>query len=98
MPSVCKVRVPHQREQKKQAQSYESLTKEARRIRHDETAILHKRVDFEQTAGINQKQREEQEEENSLELPGSSMPQNQRQQKQINQRPSSQTDESDIEE
>jgi hypothetical protein len=74
----------------------ENPTKEQGRVRQQ--AVLDERVDFEQPTGIDQEQREDQEEQNSLKSPRAPVSQDQRQQEQIHQRPSSQTDESDIEE
>jgi hypothetical protein len=85
-----------QRGQKGQAEAIENYVEEARRLWR--RSVLDYRVELEQAAGIDREQREDEEEQQPLKQPRAAMSQDQRQQKQVDERPSGQRNQPNVEE
>jgi hypothetical protein len=82
--------------QERQAPKLQKPVEAPRYFRHG--AILNEGVDLEEPSAINHEQAKADEEQQPLEQTRFSMPQNQRQQEQIDQRPRCETDEPNVEE
>src|SRR5277367_4179237 len=96
LPAVGKMDVPDQRQQQKHSESEQRVEKDAGGIRH--RRVLNEGIDLEQAARINQEQREADKKQKPFKQTRLAVPEDQREQEEINERARRKAYQSNIEE